>query len=96
MIPNLKTERLMVTVNNATFQKVGRSNSIRSKKAQPSLTLNLSELVVNKNPDVPLKVGLTQKETKHFEAKKQQNLGKMSNVMNKLDGLADQEKVRFE
>jgi hypothetical protein len=60
------------------------------------MTLNKSELVVNKNPDIALKVVLDYKKPTLFEHKKQENLDKMSKAMVKLDGRAESEKVRFE
>eukprot|EP00347_Sterkiella_histriomuscorum_P008122 403346291 len=84
--------------------KVDKSQKLLNRKNDKSSKsfvrvpskLNLSELIVNKMPDIPLKVEVNFKNPEMFLTKKVQNLEKMSQAMSKLDYLAENDKHKFE
>ncbi|CDW83567.1 UNKNOWN [Stylonychia lemnae] len=96
--PDTVTKRL-VTFNNISINNNstnGNNNNTSTILERGSLKLNLSALIVNQQPDIPLKIQLGFKTPDLFTQQKQQNLEKMTSAKSKLEVLAEKDKVRFE
>ncbi|CDW72262.1 UNKNOWN [Stylonychia lemnae] len=80
------------------YEQSAHTNHIiyEKKLNKTNSQLENKELVVNKEPDIPLKVNLDFKNPELFINQKIVNLEKMTSAMVKLDTMADDDKERFE